>query len=440
MASGLFPHPPLAQRRILLVAVFGPLLIALSIAFATAQLAYHELREQGGDALAELAFHMSETLNSGVYERFGDLMQLVQRHDFPELVDKPEQLRSYFEQQQRLFPEYAWLGFVQPDGTVRAGSGGLLEGKNILAREWVRGGMQGPFAGDVHEALLLASLLPRPQDGEPLRLVDLALPVHDRRGKLLGVMGAHLSWQWAKELRAKLLSHDLQRRKIEILVLSAKGTVLLGSSGNAANGHDLSRLESVRHAFEHKIGAVFEQWNDGKRYAVGYARGQGHRDFSGLSWIVLARQPEETAAADASRVRLVILLVGLVVGLLAGLFVGAAALRVAQPLRDLCVENCPPSGTGSVAAAHEVAWYAAVLRQCLQERVQEQERLVRDNRSLREEADQAGELRRRSDDLRRTMELRVLERTADLQETVVALEQRLAFAEQQHRDEKRGSL
>lgn len=417
------------SRRYLPLAVASfALVLSLVVAFVVGNLVYANLKLKNGQALSELAFHMAETLDNGLYERFGDLMQLKNSPDLLGFLRNPRQLRTYFEYQQRFFPEYAWLGFVKPDGTVLAGSGGLLEGRNIAERGWVKAGRQAAYAGDVHDALLLSSLLPRPQDGEPLRLLDVALPVHDAHHRLLGVMGAHLSWQWVKDIRNNLLTHDLKNRRIEILVLNSKGSVLLGSSGNASNGVDLSRLESFRLARETKVGSLFERWPDGGWYNTGYARGKGHRDFSGLNWVVLARQSDAVALAEAAEIRYKILLLGVLAGLFTGTICWLGARWALQPIElvTAAAQKLRLRGGALPEAIHlprrdEISVFAETMYDQLVDMLRREEQLMLENAHLWSEVERFRSVELRLAEMRRGLELRVLERTADLQETTTAL-------------------
>ncbi|MHA0111035.1 hypothetical protein ACXYUI_28445, partial [Klebsiella pneumoniae] len=71
----------------------------------------------------------------------------------------PAALRSSLEDFQRSFSEFAWIGFADADGRVVASSGGLLEGKSVAARPWFKQGLDRMAVGDVHEAVMLSSLL-----------------------------------------------------------------------------------------------------------------------------------------------------------------------------------------------------------------------------------------------------------------------------------------
>src|SRR4029078_345256 len=94
----------------------------------------------------------------------------------------PAELRRALEQLQSTFSDLAWIGFADVDGKVVGATGGLLAGKSVAARPWFKEGLQRLAIGDVHEAVLLASLLGQRENGEPYRFVDLAFPVKDFRG------------------------------------------------------------------------------------------------------------------------------------------------------------------------------------------------------------------------------------------------------------------
>jgi hypothetical protein len=113
---------------------------------------------------------------------------------------------------------------------VAASTGRVFEGGDASARPWWRAALGGPIAGDVHEAKLLASLLPPGPGGEPLRFVDLAAPVAPAGSgePPPGVLAAHLSWEWADDLRRSLAALGGCEAGTEILVVSADGVVLLG--------------------------------------------------------------------------------------------------------------------------------------------------------------------------------------------------------------------
>lgn len=121
----------------------------------------------------------------------------------------------------------AWMGIAAPDGRVLAATNNLLEGQDVSARPWFRAGLQGAFAGDVHEAQLLARHLPRAADGEPLRLIDFSGPLRRPDGSVAAVLGSHVDWAWVRDLVRAAPGPT----GAEALLISREGIVLVGPAG-----------------------------------------------------------------------------------------------------------------------------------------------------------------------------------------------------------------
>lgn len=137
-----------------------------------------------------------------------------------------DELRSALEDLQRSF-DFTWIGFADVDGNVVASTGGLLQGKSVSARPWFKQGLERVAVGDVHEAILLASLLTQRANNEPYRFVDIAVPVRDASGKVLGVLGGHLDWTWASNLIKDVEAND-GNTDTQLSILSKGGMVLVG--------------------------------------------------------------------------------------------------------------------------------------------------------------------------------------------------------------------
>lgn len=80
----------------------------------------------------------------------------------------------------------SWIGFADLTGQVVAANNDLLLGQSVSERPWFQNGLNGGFAGDVHDAVLLAQIL-NPNSTDPLRFIDLARPVKDANGDPIGV-------------------------------------------------------------------------------------------------------------------------------------------------------------------------------------------------------------------------------------------------------------
>ena len=272
-----------------------------------------QVKDAIGHGLAELANQTSDKLERGMFERYREVGLIAQRRDLG--ADMPlAQRRDTLERVQASYGYYSWIGLAGADGRVQVAARGLLEGVDVSARPWFRDALKGTHVGDVHEALLLAKLLPR--HAEPWRFVDVAFPYLDESGNTAGVLGAHLSWQWARDVERSVMAGVGTRGHIEALILDAAGNVLLGPPGTAG-------------------GFLVERWPDGKSYLVGYARGRGHADYPGLGWSVLVRQDVVDAYAPVRRLREYGLVAGVILAALFSLAGVLVARRITRPLGRL---------------------------------------------------------------------------------------------------------
>ena len=238
----------------------------------------------------------------------------------------PAALRSSLEDLQRSFSEFAWIGFADVNGNVVAATGGLLQGKSVAARPWFKQGLQQVAVGDVHEAVLLSSLLTQRANNEPYRFVDIAVPVHDATGKLLGVLGGHLDWNWASNLVKDVEAND-GNADAALSILSKGGMVLVGP-----------QKETIRYGGDELAGILksgvgaFRETTGGKQMLTAFHVGKGHRDYQGLNWIVTASRPASVALAAAISSAKLILAIGAATALIALSLAVLVSRRIAGPI------------------------------------------------------------------------------------------------------------
>ncbi|WP_127091046.1 sensor domain-containing diguanylate cyclase [Aquabacter cavernae] len=267
-------------------------------------------------------------LDDEMFERYADIRQLATMSPLSTLwTGDPAAVRIALDQLRDALPTYAWIGFAAPDGTVIAATGSLLEGVSVAQRPWFTGALAGPFVGDVHEALLLAKHLGLSRTGEPMRFVDVAFPIRNAGGQLVGVLGAHLGFDWAEDLRRGALQGSQDK---EIWVLGSDGAVLLGPR----QATPLFAPERVAQMTRTKAGA-FEEKRGGKDTLTAYAVADGKGDYPGLGWIVVAQQDASVAFAIPTRLGATILAIGMVVMLVSVLLTIWVSRRLSRPLAAL---------------------------------------------------------------------------------------------------------
>lgn len=289
------------------------------------------VKKEIGDSLAETAFHMSDKLDQYMWARSGEITVLSQLETLRS-GDNPANIEALLNGLKKSFPSFSWIGVTDSQGKVVAGTNGILVGVDIAKRPVHIEGMKGQFIGDVHDAVLLAKLLPNPS-GEPMKFVDVSTPVLGYDGEKRGVLAAHLSWEWVAEIQRSIMEPLRDRSNMDIFIVSyTDSTILLGPKEMI--GQQLT-LESVSLARQGNNNWRVEIWPDGKEYLTGYSFGKGYMDYPGLGWSVLVRQPVELAFAPVSHLQSFILLIG---GIFAALFAGVGwffAGSVTRPLAEL---------------------------------------------------------------------------------------------------------
>ncbi|UPU01358.1 hypothetical protein J4G48_0048900 (plasmid) [Bradyrhizobium barranii subsp. apii] len=279
----------MANRRLSLRALvfFGGATLMLAPAMVTATLYTAALERRGEELQVEkLATRGELSANLLARRLYGVWMDVARMADLIDPTDLAN-AREHIKFLSRLDGRYSWLGIADLEGKVLAARDGMLEGASVAQRPWFTRGLDAPTAVDVHEAQLLASLLP--VSAEPYRFVDLAAPLrHD--GSVAGVIGAHLNWKWVEEGMAAL-----QAPGIDVLLLSRDRTVLFGPADV------VNKQLSVGSSFAaSRVTRAFssERWSDGKDYFTVIVPTVGFADLPSFGWSLLVRQNADDAMAS----------------------------------------------------------------------------------------------------------------------------------------------
>jgi PAS domain S-box-containing protein len=371
------------------------LLLTLSLTLFSDRAASFQVREAIGANLTELAQQTASRLDRAMFARYREVRLIAQRLSGPSDIDT---IRREIEALQRSYPHYAWIGVTDTAGVVRTATRGMLEGADVSAQPWFRKALNGQPMGDVHDAPPLAQLL-GPTGSEPQRFVDIAFPLTDAAGQVTGVLGVHLSWQWASEIQEAIFAPVSRHRSVDLLIVSTNGAVLLGPKD--LQGTAL-KLASVEAAGRGESGHATETWPDGQKYLVGHTRDNGFNAYPGLGWRVLVRQTLDEAYAPVNQLHRRMLLGGMVAALLFSLLGWLVARLITRPLLDLTdvargIEAGYAVKAPTTGAYREVAMLGNAFNS-LVKGLQANEAALRQNHAA--------------------LERRVSERTAELRETV----------------------
>jgi diguanylate cyclase (GGDEF)-like protein len=317
-----------ARFIFLAIMIVGCLTVILSSVITT--LSDKQLKQEIGTSLAQDAFQTSDKLENFMWSRLSEV-KLLSELDTLKNPQDPNRIRELLEKLNEDIPYYSWIGMLNPKGTVIASTNGILTGSNISQRPVYQQALKGPFIGDVHEAVLLAKLLPKPKEG-PLRFVDISVPVRNDKGILTGILATHLSWEWAKAVEKSVIK-PIKNKKIDIVVVSQlDNKVILGNKNII--GQTLS-LPSIKKARNGSNSWALEKWPDGKTYLTGYIQGKGYMDYKGLGWTVLVRQPLSTAYAPIAKLKSLIIMIGIVFGIIFAIAAFLIARKVYKPLHEI---------------------------------------------------------------------------------------------------------
>jgi diguanylate cyclase (GGDEF)-like protein len=359
-------HRSLRQQVTLLVGILCFALVCI-LAAGAAYIAQGRVRDIVMGHEAQQAALIANILDRGMFERYREARNLVAMPALKAIwAGDPATIRQTLERLQASYPDYAWIGYATPDGMVRAATQGMLEGQSVGARPWFQDGLEGPAVGDVHEAKLLAKFLGPSPNNEPFRFIDVAAPVRDDTGRVVGVIGVHLSWTWADETRQSVLTGRSQAGGQSIWILSGDGTMLLGPDIGARPFPE----ERVRAMRQGKAGA-FEDGPGRESMLTGFAVAEGYRDYPGLNWIIISRQPDSVAFAATRGIVWMIMGLGCAVaaiGLVCALLIAKGVVRPLQAIieaanrigRDPTVSQLPRV-TGSL----EIVQLSSALRSLL---------------------------------------------------------------------------
>ena len=319
--------PLLGSLRFRLTLFFGGLVLALTlgVSLLVGHLASGYMTVTSGERLQTIARSIAGTLTSSLEERTREIELLA---GSPLLVGgdwRDPSVRQSMDEITRTYRPYAWLGLADAEGRVVVAADGLLQGGDVSKRPWFISGRERIFIGDVHEALLLASLLKEEGD-EPLRFVDFAAPVHDRNGQLRGVVATHLHWSWIKAVVAAALPDTARDNGVQVFVRDHLGNVLY-----PFNRVGEFRIDAALAPVE---GSRVLRWPDEMSWLT-IAVPVRSPVAGDLQWQVVLRQPVEAALEAVERLQRELLWLAAPLTLLSMLLAWLMAGSFSRPVEEL---------------------------------------------------------------------------------------------------------
>ncbi|MGJ7523928.1 ATP-binding protein [Variovorax sp. LT1P1] len=312
---------------------FGILVLGVSVALAMlmARAAEEQVLRQSAANMEVLTRQLARELSSGM-DRFAQaVLTQTYRDRFREPSTSASSMRRALDEFVQTNPEFAYVSIVDVQTEkVAAANGGIFEGGSASGRPTFEEGRRGLFIGDVHDAVRLAELLPKPPNGEALRFLDVAAPIRDNAGNVIRVFASHVAWKWTDGLRADIFGPLKASHGIEAVLVDTKGKVVLAAASDLAVGSDLQ-------AMSRRAGQSAEviRWPNGADYLTTVTATAPQGDFPGFGWTVIARQPATLAASAAAELRTAFLVGAIILGCAGAVLAWWASARLLQPMREL---------------------------------------------------------------------------------------------------------
>lgn len=359
-----FLRPGHQSLRLWLGASYGLLVVLVTLATLGLidRSTSAEIRRQAELGLEAQARALASRIDGQLDARLQD-MRLLASLPLDRLADGSlQERRAILERLQSTLPDYAWIGEVDRAGRVRVSTSGLLEGVDVSARPWFRAALEGGFLGDVHEARLLEPLLPPDASGEPLRFLDVAAPVPGADGEAVGVVGAHLHWQWARRMLDGDAGADASLRQREVFLLDGNGHVLFPEGTAAARPLAGPEGAAGMGMGSQRYGSLGVKGADGRRHIAGFARLAASSAREGaIDWVVVVASPEDVALAGLHTQRRGAIALGIALSVLAMLAALLIAQWISDPLHGLAeAMSALRTGEGAASGIDAVGGYREV--------------------------------------------------------------------------------
>ena len=329
----LFDPARSLRARVALLVIAGTLALTFLLSGITGALYQRSIERHAANAFETLAFQISDKIDRVIFERYRALLLAANLAAIRDPAAGDTARRNVLDSLLETSSEFAWVGLTDATGRVVLATNRLFEGLDVESRAWFRNGRELPFVGPLREIAELAREMPPTTDGErSTRFLDIAVPVTGSSGQFAGVLAANVRWNWATEIQNSVVPEAALRDRISVTVYGAGRDVLLDSGSSGwTQPPDAPQLGESRR----QRGSMLEETTGGVRYLTGFARSRGVREYRGIGWLTVVRQPVERTFADVSQLRRAIVLWGTLLAVSAGVVSWIMASRHARRLRSI---------------------------------------------------------------------------------------------------------
>jgi len=252
-------------------------------------------------------------------------------------LGRPSGLREVFDELVSAYPQLDWIAIADSKGIVVGSNGALHPGESVNASPWFSFGLHEPWLGVIGER----SHWRTAPAANATALGDVAVPVREETGRIVGVIAAHVSWRRAAHHAERLTDESDPRSTTEAYVLDRDGIVLIGPDairGRAWNGiasNETQLVAPVGSLMATEEVPQFERLPDGRHVLVSRAVVSAGNEISELGWRVQLSEPNERVYQRADALALKILWVSMGLGAATALLGTLGARHMTARLRRL---------------------------------------------------------------------------------------------------------
>jgi len=246
-------------------------------------------------------------------------------------------LEDVFDELSTAYPQLDWIAIADSHGVVIDALGAPQNGRVVETSPWFRRGLQGPWLGTIEWAT-------KPSASTASELGDLAAPVHDDTGGVIGVVAAHLTWRRSAEHPQRLTDETDREIATQAFVLDRDRVVLAGPpefvnlpwSGVPENSP--RGVGRAADAIAAMAGAPqFERLASGRQVLVARSALSASNEVSATGWQVQLCEPDERVYQRADAVAIRIFWVSLGLGILTALIGVVGARHLTRRLKSLAL-------------------------------------------------------------------------------------------------------
>jgi signal transduction histidine kinase len=356
-------HPVAPADRRLLLSIIDPrrslvtgavwLIIALAVTFSTSAaiwvgaIARQNLLEQHVRRLSLETEQLSSDVGQAIDERLAAIRAAARILGEKGPDGRQRDLKDVFGELSTTYSQLDWIAIADSHGILLEPLGSLQNGSIVDASLWFRGGLQGPWLGIIDSANHAPA-------STTSQLGNLAAPLRDATGRIVGVVAARLSWRRPADHPQRLTDETDQEIATQAFVLNRDGVVIvgppafLGKPWKGVRADSSGRIKPEPDAFGAVVSAPqFERLPSGRQVLVARSALSASNDVGATGWQVQLCEPNERVYQRADAVALRILWVSLGLGLLTALIgiVGARHLTRRLTKLSLSVNSIGPDGT-----------------------------------------------------------------------------------------------